>query len=143
MIKINPTLIFTYFICIIIVTINSSSTPIDVPNDNRYNTEIRNYVDFEISQIQSDCRIVFLGASIQQYWTSNGLATWNKYYVDRYHAWNYGVAGDIIQNVLFRLQRPQLSKISPELVVLLVGNNNINADGATAEDIPVGISAIL
>lgn len=77
--------------------------------------------------------ILFLGDSITDYWDtgtipnkdhSGGLVFWNNYYVPR-QAYNAGIAGDRIENVLWRVQNGIFSNsIDPDVVVLMCGANN-------------------
>ena len=55
------------------------------------------------------------------------------------HSLNFGIAGDRIENVLWRLENGELDNLSPKVVILGVGQNN---HGDTPEVIAEGISAI-
>ncbi len=82
--------------------------------------------------------LLFLGDSITQRWSENAI--WRRYYSPR-HAANFGIDGDRIQNVLWRIKDGELNAITPKLVVLLIGTNNL--DNASTEEIAEGVNAIL
>lgn len=81
--------------------------------------------------------LVFLGDSLTQNWGNVGgrrvrgcgVAAWNSAVHDyrQYNALNLGIAGDQTQNILYRIQHGQLDGLSPGLVVLMVGTNNLFA----------------
>jgi len=73
-------------------------------------------------------------------WAGRGLDLWNSRYA-KLHAADFGIAGDMVQNVLWRLQRGQLDGIKPKLVVLMIGTNNLTYDDP--DQIAAGIKAIL
>lgn len=109
--------------------------------------------------------LVFLGDSLTQNWgpvggrqaRGVGESVWTETSYDRFGALNLGIAGDQTQNVLYRIEHGQLDGVSPGLVMLMVGTNNLfapagdpgypTADYAppahTAEEIAAGILAIV
>lgn len=82
--------------------------------------------------------LLFLGDSITQGWGENDV--WKRYYGPRYPA-NFGIGGDRTQHVLWRLDHGEVDGISPRVVVLMIGTNNINSN--TPEEIAEGIKAIV
>jgi platelet-activating factor acetylhydrolase IB subunit beta/gamma len=73
--------------------------------------------------------ILLVGDSITQQWGSpldsgklNGA--WNKFF-DSYKTLNIGIGGDKTQNVLWRLDHGGVEGITPRLIVLMIGNNNM------------------
>jgi lysophospholipase L1-like esterase len=82
--------------------------------------------------------LLFLGDSITQGWNDNEV--WKRHYDPR-HAANFGVGGDRTQHVLWRIQNGELDRIEPKVVVLMIGTNN--ASSATADEISLGITAIV
>ena len=74
--------------------------------------------------------LLFIGDSITQGWTK-AADTWAKYY-EKYHPANFGNKGDRTQHVLWRIENGELDGISPKVVVLLIGTNNIATDSAEA-----------
>ncbi len=75
--------------------------------------------------------LLFLGDSITEGWKWWGKEVWPKYY-PQMNAANFGVGSDKTQNVLWRIANGELDGISPKVVVLLIGTNNI---GYPEEDI--------
>ena len=69
-------------------------------------------------------RIVFLGDSITQGWGSDGRAEWETRFAPLGAA-NLGIGGDRTQNILWRIADGALDGLSPELVVLKIGVNNL------------------
>jgi lysophospholipase L1-like esterase len=82
--------------------------------------------------------ILFLGDSITQGWTNK--EAWERYYAPR-NAANFGIGGDRTQHVLWRLNHGEIEGISPKLVVLMIGTNNMNTN--TPEEIAEGIKLII
>ena len=69
-------------------------------------------------------RVVFIGDSITQGWSSEGLAEWNTRFKPLPSV-NFGMGGDRTQNILWRVQHGAFNGISPDLIVLNIGVNNI------------------
>jgi lysophospholipase L1-like esterase len=75
--------------------------------------------------------LLFLGDSITRRWV-DVLHLWNQYF-DKYNPANFGVGGDTIQSLLWRIQNGELDDITPQVIVLLIGTNN--APTNTGEEI--------
>jgi lysophospholipase L1-like esterase len=93
--------------------------------------------------------LLFLGDSITDGWRwgNGGSQIWPKLYEPR-HAANFGIGYDRIQNVLWRIENGELEKISPRVIVLLIGTNNTGKedDGKprnTTPEIIAGISNLV
>jgi lysophospholipase L1-like esterase len=92
-----------------------------------------------VSEAQKgDVNLLFLGDSITQMWNNNDV--WQRFYGPRQPA-NFGLGGDGTQHVLWRIQNGELAGISPRVVVLMIGTNNISA--STPDEIAQGITAIV
>lgn len=92
-----------------------------------------------ISQERS-ATVVFLGDSITDFWRKAGKAVWEER-IAPFDAVNFGISGDKTENVLWRLDNGNLSgKMSPKLVVLMIGTNNWQNK---PEDTAQGVKAIL
>ena len=96
--------------------------------------------------------LLFLGDSITVGWLDPGLpsrdrrgplAIWDARYAPR-RAENFGIGGDHVEHLLWRLRHGELGRIQPEVVILLIGTNNIGLDppGAIAEGIAAVIAEI-
>ncbi|HWE96590.1 MAG TPA: GDSL-type esterase/lipase family protein [Tepidisphaeraceae bacterium] len=81
-------------------------------------------------------RVVFIGDSITH--NFNQLV-WHRAY-DSYHAVNAGFGWDRTENVLWRLQHGELDQTSPEVVVVMIGTNNMDLN--TAPEIAAGVGAV-
>ncbi|MBN1439042.1 MAG: hypothetical protein JW929_06490 [Anaerolineales bacterium] len=79
---------------------------------------------------KQDVRLVFLGDSLTRRWEDNpGL--WNKYFA-AYHAANFGVGMDCLENIKWRVMNGELDGINPKAVVFLGGTNNLDKDSEEA-----------
>ena len=82
---------------------------------------------------QGKVDLLFLGDSIMAWWNSgNGegkgaIEIWDRHYAPR-HAANFGIAGDRVQNLLWRIENGELEGIKPKVVAVLIGTNNVWAD---------------
>jgi lysophospholipase L1-like esterase len=83
--------------------------------------------------------LLFLGDSITDGWRGNGQNVWNKYWAPLKAA-NFGIGGDQVQHVLWRLRHGELDGIQPKLVVLMIGTNN---GGDSVDDVALGIKTLL
>ncbi|HVX15996.1 MAG TPA: GDSL-type esterase/lipase family protein [Pirellulales bacterium] len=88
---------------------------------------------------QAKPNVLFLGDSITQLWTMDGISAWNQYFAPL-GSFDAGVGGDTIENVLWRLDAGDLAGISPKLAVLMIGVNDL-AD--SPNDIAAGITAVV
>ncbi len=87
---------------------------------------------------KGDVDLLFLGDSITQGWNNNEV--WKRHYEPRKAA-NFGIGGDRTQHVLWRIENGELEGISPKLVVLMIGTNNVGSN--TPEEIAGGVKAIV
>ena len=72
--------------------------------------------------------VVFLGDSITEGWTKVPEiweSAWGKY-----QPANFGIGGDRTQHVIWRIEQGEFDKISPKVVVLMIGTNNTGNDSA-------------
>jgi lysophospholipase L1-like esterase len=81
-------------------------------------------------------RVIFIGDSITH--NFNKLV-WARAY-DSYHAVNAGFGWDRTENVLWRLQHGELADTAPEVVVVMIGTNNMDLN--SAPEIAAGVRAI-
>jgi lysophospholipase L1-like esterase len=83
--------------------------------------------------------IVFIGDSTTEGWLTAGKEIWDRLYAPR-HAFNFGVHGDMTQNVLWRLNNMDISNLKPKVAVVLIGTNNL---ANNPHEIADGIKEIL
>jgi cephalosporin-C deacetylase-like acetyl esterase/lysophospholipase L1-like esterase len=98
--------------------------------------------------------VYFLGDSITRRWGASDakfaelLANWKENFLG-WNAADFGWGGDTTQNILWRLAHGELDGVSPKVIVLMAGTNNLGRAGplkwndATAVDVVHGIRAIL
>eukprot|EP00112_Aurelia_sp_Birch-Aquarium-sp1_P024217 Seg7544.1 transcript_id=Seg7544.1/GoldUCD/mRNA.D3Y31 product="Platelet-activating factor acetylhydrolase IB subunit beta" protein_id=Seg7544.1/GoldUCD/D3Y31 len=80
--------------------------------------------------------VVFTGDSLIH--RMQDTETWEKMFKPM-KAVNFGIGGDKIENVLWRLQNGELESVKPKLFVVLVGTNNIDN---TCDEIVEGLETI-
>ena len=94
--------------------------------------------------------VYFEGDSITRRWGATDyprfLAQWKRHFYGR-NAANFGWGGDTTQNILWRLQNGELDGVSPKVIVLQAGTNNLpwtgSADKAKVDEVVTGIKAII
>ena len=91
---------------------------------------------------QGGIGIVFLGDSITQGWGGAGREHWDRHFAPL-NAANFGIGGDQTGNVLWRLKHGTVDGLSPRLVVLMIGVNNLWSGKNTGAEIAGGIRAIV
>ena len=92
--------------------------------------------------------LLFLGDSITQGWlgpsiTSDGRSArpiWEERFASR-RAENFGFDGDHIEHLLWRIRHGELADAEPNVIVLLIGTNNIGLD--PPEVIAEGVVAVV
>jgi beta-glucosidase len=88
---------------------------------------------------KKQAEVVIVGDSIVEGWDN---VVWEEFYAPQ-HALRMGIGGDRTQQVLWRIDHGELDGLKPRVLVLLIGTNNIGADGATPETIAKGIGKIV
>ena len=92
---------------------------------------------------QGPVDVLFLGDSITECWDTRGLEVWNSAF-EPLQAANFGIGGDTTQNVLWRITEGKaLEEISPRVIVLMIGTNNIGLHQDSPEEVAKGVRAIL
>jgi lysophospholipase L1-like esterase len=72
---------------------------------------------------QGNIDLLFLGDSITDRWPRVGEQSWLKFAPDK--PANFGIEADCIEHLLWRLEHGELDAISPKVVVVLIGSNNV------------------
>jgi len=88
---------------------------------------------------RSEAKVVFLGDSITAGW--RGAPAYRASF-SKYTPLNLGVVGDHTQNVLWRIQQGALEGLSPQVVVVMIGVNNLGG-GFTPSATVGGVRAVV
>ena len=88
------------------------------------NRDIPRYVEQKNRMLQGNVDILWVGDSITHFWETSGKAVWDKFYGKR-NAMNFAISGDRTGHVLWRIENSPMDKISPKLIILMIGTNNI------------------
>src|SRR4051794_13310262 len=83
--------------------------------------------------------VLFLGDSITEGW-GKAKDVWEKYY-GKYQPANFGIGGDRVEHVLWRIENGELEGIQPKVTVIMIGTNNTSAN--TAPEIAAGIRKLV
>jgi len=85
-------------------------------------------------------RIVFMGDSITEGWCQEGQGSWKDYW-QPHQALCLGVGGDQTQNLLWRIRQGEVRGLSPRVLILLIGVNNLWWGGYTPHETQQGMAA--
>lgn len=102
-----------------------ASAPLQKQDDGRF---LRRHESFLQRAKAGPIGVLFLGDSITAGWTK-APAVWEQYY-GRFQPANFGIPGDATQHVLWRITHGEIDGISPQVVVLMLGTNNIMTHSA-------------
>jgi lysophospholipase L1-like esterase len=83
--------------------------------------------------------LIFDGDSITDNWQGSGKDVWKAHY-GAIKAADFGIGGDQVQHVLWRLQNGELKGQNPKLIMLMIGTNN---GGEDPKEIADGIKLLL
>ena len=86
-------------------------------------------------------QVVFLGDSITSGWARNPDIFEKEF--GQYNAANFGIGGDRVQHVLWRVENGEFEGIKPKAVVLMIGTNNAGVAENSPEQIAAGIKNII
>ncbi|MGH7995417.1 MAG: GDSL-type esterase/lipase family protein [Opitutaceae bacterium] len=111
---------------------NTATEP--VPRDAQW---MKRHDRFVARAHRGDVNVLFLGDSITDMWrdatsggAARGKAVWERDFAPLGAA-NFGIGGDRTQHLLWRLEHGELDGISPKVVVLLIGTNNLSISHET------------
>ncbi|MFZ5986527.1 MAG: GDSL-type esterase/lipase family protein [Bacillota bacterium] len=105
-------------------------------NDDHHNERHNHFMEIKKTK---KIDLLFIGDSITRRWSENP-ELWDLYFAE-YNPENFGVGGDTIQNVRWRLLNGEIDDIEPKIVVLLVGTNNLPI--YSAKEIYAGITQLI
>jgi len=86
--------------------------------------------------------LIFDGDSITDFWQTTGENVWQQHY-GAIKAADFGIGGDEVKNVLWRLQNGELEGQDPKLIVLMIGTNNSNGWVEDPKEVADGIKLLL
>ena len=101
----------------------------------------KSHESFVATAKKGEAQVVFLGDSITAGWNGQ-KALFDKEYA-QYKAANFGIGGDQVQHVLWRVENGEFEGIKPKAVVLMIGTNNVGNALHTPEMIANGIKNII
>lgn len=85
--------------------------------------------------------VVFIGDSITDGW--RGSQSYDKAFAE-YNPYNIGISGEHTEHVLWRLTNEEIDGISPELLVMMIGTNNLAHNPRQAPvDVADGIKTLV
>jgi lysophospholipase L1-like esterase len=93
--------------------------------------------------------VFFVGDSITRRWGALDYPEFLANWTQNFHGWNaanFGWGADYTQHILWRLENGELDGVSPRIIVVQAGTNNVGTvpgDDAKVADIVRGIKAIL
>ena len=86
-----------------------------------------------------EVNLLFVGDSITEDWPA---ALWDEYFAP-HGAANFGIGGDMTENLLWRLRNGAAGRIDPRAVVLMIGSNNLGIRGDAPADVANGVEAVV
>jgi lysophospholipase L1-like esterase len=90
-------------------------------------------------------QLVFIGDSITDGWRADPQREFLEDYFGQYRPYNIGVGGDETQHVLWRVEHGELDGITPRVVVIMIGTNNIDSriGNMSPEETAQGITTLV
>ncbi|CAL8117906.1 unnamed protein product [Orchesella dallaii] len=92
------------------------------------------------STLGKDIKIIFIGSSSAQYWSSTAKDLWDSKYAPL-GAVNYGIRGDGTENILWRIENGEIDGLSPKLVVVYAGSYNVPR--STLPEVVRGVNTVI
>ena len=102
---------------------------------------LKSHESFVALAKKGEAQVVFLGDSITAGWNGQ-KALFDKEY-SQYKAVNFGIGGDRVQHVRWRVENGEFEGIKPKVVVLMIGTNNAGVAENSPEQIAAGIRNII
>ena len=102
---------------------------------------LKSHESFVALAKKGEAQVAFLGDSITAGWNGQ-KALFEKEYA-QYKAVNFGIGGDRVQHVLWRVENGEFEGIKPKVVVLMIGTNNSGTAENSPEQIAAGIKNII
>jgi lysophospholipase L1-like esterase len=88
--------------------------------------------------------VLFLGDSLTHGWGGPGKAAWTEHFAPL-EAEAFGIPADRVEHVLYRITHGELAGISPKVLVLMIGTNNLKSGDIRhpPDQVAQGIAALL
>ena len=84
-----------------------------------------------------------MGDSITAIWMRSGLSDWQKYFAPL-GSYDIAIRGEVTQITLWRMEHGALDELSPKLVVLMIGSNDLALSHPfSPEDTAHGVLAVV
>lgn len=90
--------------------------------------------------VKENPKVLFLGDSITARWASTGKVFWDESFAPL-KAFNAGIEGETSQGLLWRIRQGEFRRVSPSIVLLMIGTNNLYLTDDRA--ITLGIEAVV
>ncbi|CAL8117908.1 unnamed protein product [Orchesella dallaii] len=110
------------------------------PKDKKWWAKRHQEILNTTSTLGKEIKILFIGSSSVDYWRSTAKDLWDSKYVPL-GAVNYGIRGDRTENVLWRIENGELDGLSPKLVVIYIGSNNVPRN--TQQETVKGVDTVI
>ncbi len=84
---------------------------------------------------QGKIDVYFVGDSITRRWGATDYPRFLAHWKESFHGWNaanFGWGGDTTNNILWRMLNGEIDGISPKVIVLQAGTNNLPSVGTTS-----------
>ena len=91
---------------------------------------------------EGEAPLIFMGDSITQGWNGEGQVYWEQHFAPL-GAVNFGIGGDMTQNLLWRLKHGATEKLDPQAIMLLIGTNNLSFTQDEPDTIAAGVTAVV
>lgn len=124
-----------------------STTPVQQERDRVVYNWLQRHAQVLARNRKFQAQVVVIGDSIIHYWGGKPAAprtvaqqAWERCFANM-PVTNLGFGWDRTENVLWRLEHGELDRLSPAVIVVLIGTNNISAH-QSPEDIAAGIEAV-
>lgn len=113
-------------------TATSATTPV--------NRNPKRHEEFLARLATGPVGLLFLGDSITAMWPFTS-PTWKKF--EKHEVANFAVPGERTEDLLWRITNGELEGMAPQVVVILIGTNNLAKKEEQPEWIAAGVKAIL
>lgn len=91
---------------------------------------------------EGDIDLLMVGDSITEFWENAGREVWDEFYGHR-KVLNFGISGERTEHILWRIDNAPMKSISPKMVVVMIGTNNVGHGTNTPEETLPGIVMIV